>query len=339
MYRGRDTNGEIQGGPMYWMVVGLGEKWKPLAIFFAVIAMVAVLPLFQANQLTQVICDIYLAPQGIETGILTKTIVGIILSAIVGLVVVGGIKRIGEVAGKMVPVMVVVYVLAVMYIVLSNISELIPSLKLIFTDAFSASNYKGEPLFGGVLGALIITGVRRAAFSNEAGMGTAPMAHGAAKTNEPIREGLVAMLGPIIDTLIVCTMTALALIVTGVWHTSSAQGISLTAQAFEQSIPYGDYVLMICVLFFSLSTMFAFPYYGMKCMNFLFGANRAHYYNYIVLVLIVAGSVSAMNTIVNIIDVAYALMAFPTMITALILSPKVKAAAKDYFRRYNAGEF
>ncbi|MFV0555250.1 MAG: alanine/glycine:cation symporter family protein [Mangrovibacterium sp.] len=334
MYRGKDSNGEIQGGPMYWMTEGLGKKWKPVAIFFSVITMIAVLPIFNANQLTQVICDIYLAPKGIDTGMTAKFIIGGILALIVGLVVVGGIKRIGEVAGKLVPIMVVIYVVAVLYIIFSNASEIIPSFKLIFVDAFTASS-----VMGGALGALIITGIRRAAFSNEAGMGTAPLAHGAAKTNEPIREGLVAMLGPIIDTIIVCTMTALALIITGVWHSSDAEGITLTAQAFKQSIPYGDYVLMICVLFFSLSTMFAFPYYGAKCMNFLFGAHRAHYYNYIVLVLIVVGSAMAMTTVVNIIDIAYALMAFPTMISALILSPKVRAAAKDYFRRYEAGEF
>ncbi|MFV0365488.1 MAG: alanine/glycine:cation symporter family protein [Mangrovibacterium sp.] len=334
MYRGRDSNGEIQGGPMYWMTEALGKSWKPVAIFFAVITMIAVLPIFNANQLTQVICDIYLAPKGIDTGIATKFIIGAVLALIVGLVVVGGIKRIGEVTGKLVPIMVVVYVLAVLYIIFSNVQEIIPSFKLIFVDAFTASS-----AMGGAVGALIITGIRRAAFSNEAGMGTAPLAHGAAKTNEPIREGLVAMLGPIIDTIIVCTMTALALIITGVWKNSDAQGITLTAQAFEQSIPFGDYVLMICVLFFSLSTMFAFPYYGAKCMNFLFGAHRAHYYNYIVLVLIIIGSAMAMTTVVNIIDVAYALMAFPTVISTLILSPKVRAAAKDYFKRHKAGEF
>lgn len=339
MYRGRDTHGEIQGGPMYWMVAALGKSWKPAAIFFSLAAMVAVLPLFQANQLTQVICDIYLAPQGVETGMLTKGIIGIVIAIVVGLVVVGGVKRIGEVTGKMVPIMVVVYVLAVLYILFAHAEEIIPSFKLIFTEAFTASQYQGETVLGGALGALIITGIRRAAFSNEAGMGTAPMAHGAAKTSEPIREGLVAMLGPIIDTLIVCTMTALVLIVTGVWHSSDAQGISLTAQAFEENLPLGSYILMICVLFFSLSTMFAFPYYGSKCMNFLFGADKAHYYNYIVLALIVIGSMSAMNTVVNIIDISYALMAFPTMISALLLSPKVKVAAKDYFRRYRAGEF
>ncbi|MFV0291115.1 MAG: alanine/glycine:cation symporter family protein [Mangrovibacterium sp.] len=334
MYRGKDSNGEIQGGPMYWMTVGMSKGWRPVAVFFAVMAMIAVLPIFNANQLTQVICEVCLAPQGIPTGTTTKLLVGAMLATIVGVVVVGGIKRIGEVTGKLVPIMVIAYVAAVLYIIVSNASQIIPSFKLIFIDAFTASS-----VMGGAVGALIITGIRRAAFSNEAGMGTAPMAHGAAKTNEPIREGLVAMLGPIIDTIIVCTMTALALIITGVWQNNEAQGITLTAQAFEQSIPFGNYVLMVCVFFFSLSTMFAFPYYGAKCMNFLFGAHRAHYYNYIVLVLIVVGSAMAMSTVVNIIDIAYALMAFPTMISALILSPKVRAAAKDYFRRMKESNF
>ncbi len=334
MYRGRDSAGEKQGGPMYWMIEGLGKKWRLVAIFFSIMAMIGVLPLFQANQLTQAICDILLEPNNIETGTLTHILVGVFLSLIVGLVVVGGVKRIGEVTGKLVPVMVVVYVLAVLYIIISNYHLILPSFELIFHDAFT-----GDAVLGGSLGAIIIAGVRRAAFSNEAGMGTAPMAHGAAKTNEPIREGLVAMLGPAIDTLVVCTMTALAIIITGVWQTSESEGISLTAKAFEQVIPHGDYVLLVCVLFFSLSTMFAFPYYGAKCMSFLFGAHRQHWYNYIVLILIVVGAATAMDVVVNAMDTAYALMGFPTMISALLLSGKVRKAAKDYFARYRRGDF
>ncbi len=334
MYRGKDSAGEIQGGPMYVITEGLGRKWKPMAIFFSVMAMLGVLPVFQANQLTQIIRDVFLAPNGINRSMMTDAIIGSVLALIVGVVVLGGVKRIGNVTGRLVPVMVVVYIVAVLYIIFSHPLEIIPSFRLIFEDAFT-----GNAVLGGSLGAIIITGVRRAAFSNEAGMGTAPMAHGAAKTNEPIREGLVAMTGPLIDTIIICTMTALAIIITGVWTHSASDGITLTAEAFSDAIPYGAYVLVVCVVFFSLSTMFAFPYYGSKCLSFVAGAKYQHWYHYAVVVLVVVGAVSQMNVIVAFCDLAFALMAFPTMISTILLSGKVSRAAGDYFRRYKNGEF
>jgi AGCS family alanine or glycine:cation symporter len=334
MYRGKDSAGEIQGGPMYVITEGLGKKWKPLAVFFSVMAMFGVLPLFQANQLTQVIRDVFLVPNGINRSWMTDGIIGVVLATIVGVVILGGVKRIGNVTGKMVPFMVVVYIVAVLYIIFSHPGEIIPGFKLIFEDAFT-----GKAVLGGSLGALVITGVRRAAFSNEAGMGTAPMAHGAAKTNEPIREGLVAMLGPVIDTIIVCTMTALAIIITGVWTHSSSDGITLTAEAFDDAIPFGSYLLVVCVTFFSLSTLFAFPYYGSKCLSFVAGAQYQHWYHYVVVVLVVVGAMAQMTVIISFFDFAFALMAFPTMISAILLSGKVRVAAADYFRRYKNGEF
>lgn len=334
MYRGKDSAGEVQGGPMYVITEGLGPKWKPLAVFFSIMAMLGVLPLFQANQLTQVVRDVFFSPYGVTRSVGLDIGIGVVLAAIVGAVVLGGVKRIGNVTGKLVPVMVVVYIVAVLFIIFSHPGEIIPSFQLIFEDAFT-----GKAVLGGSLGAIIITGVRRAAFSNEAGMGTAPMAHGAAKTNEPIREGLVAMLGPIIDTIIVCTMTALAIIITGVWTHSSSDGITLTAEAFNDVIPFGSVLLFVCVLFFSLSTMFAFPYYGSKCLGFVAGAKFGHWYNYLVVVLIVVGAAAQMDVIVSFFDLAFALMAFPTMISAILLSGKVRAASKDYFQRYKRGDF
>ena len=228
MFRGRDSQGELQGGPMYFITEGLGPKWKPMAIFFAVVGMIGVSPLFQANQLTQIIGDALLEPNHIQTSVYTELITGIIVAAVVAVVVIGGIRRIGKVTGKIVPVMVIIYMISVFYIIFSQPEHILPSLKLILYDAFT-----GNAVMGGAIGGVIITGVRRAAFSNEAGLGTAPMAHGAAKTDEPVREGLVAMLGPIIDTLIICTLTALAIIITDVWQETSHDGITLTTQAFE----------------------------------------------------------------------------------------------------------
>ncbi len=327
MFRGKDSAGVIQGGPMYFITEGLGSKWRPMAVFFSIVGMIGVSPLFQANQLTQIIGDTLLAPNNVETSFQTNLITGIVISLIVGIVVIGGINRIGSVTGKLVPFMVVVYVATVLFIIFTNAGQIIPAFKTIFTDAFT-----GDAVLGGSIGAVIITGVRRAAFSNEAGLGTAPMAHGAAKTNEPVREGLVAMLGPVIDTLIICTMTALAIIVTSTWLESSADGITLTAHAFEAAIPgYGPYILTGAVTFFAMSTLFAFPYYGAKCLGFVAGAKYQHLYNYAFVVAIIIGSVSNLRVIIGLVDIAFALMAFPTVISALLLSPHVKQAANKYF--------
>jgi AGCS family alanine or glycine:cation symporter len=329
MFRGKDSAGEIQGGPMYYITEGLGKNWKPLAVFFSIVGMIGVSPLFQANQLTQMIRDVVLVPNHIEASFQSDLITGVIIAIVVGLVVIGGIKRIGKVTGSVVPIMIIVYTVTVLYIILSNASQIIPAFQIIIRDAFT-----GDAVLGGALGAIIITGVRRAAFSNEAGLGTAPMAHGAAKTSEPIREGLVAMLGPIIDTIIVCTMTALAIIITNTWIESSADGITLTAHAFDSAIPvYGKYILATCVIFFSMSTMFAFPYYGVKCLGFVAGAKYQYIYNYIFVVVVVIGAVSNLRTIIGLIDIAFALMAFPTVISAILLSPHVRRASKDYFAR------
>ena len=329
MFRGKDSAGEIQGGPMYYITEGLGKNWRPVAVFFSLMAMIGVSPLFQANQLTQMIRDVVLIPNNVEGSFTSDLITGIVIAIIVGLVVIGGIKRIGKVTGRLVPTMVVVYTATVFYVIFSHPSAILPAFRTIFEDAFT-----GNAVLGGSLGAIIITGVRRAAFSNEAGLGTAPMAHGAAKTNEPIREGLVAMLGPIIDTIIVCTMTALAIIVTDTWLQSNADGITLTAQAFDSAIPiFGKYILSICAIFFSMSTMFAFPYYGVKCLGFVAGVKYQYIYNYIFVAVILIGAVSNLRVIIGLIDISFALMAFPTVITTILLSPHVKRAAKDYFAR------
>ncbi|HKJ42256.1 MAG TPA: alanine/glycine:cation symporter family protein, partial [Sunxiuqinia sp.] len=334
MYRGKDSAGEKQGGTMYFITEGLGKKWKPLAIFFSVMAMFGVLPIFQANQLTEAISNSIFVHNGMASSFTKNLVIGMFLASIVALVILGGVKRIGKVTGRMVPIMAAVYIVTVLYIIMSNASEILPSLQLIFMDAFS-----GKAVLGGSFGAVILMGVRRAAFSNEAGIGTATMAHGAAKTNEPIREGLVAMLGPIIDTIIICTMTALAIIITGVWKHTDADGITLTAEAFDQVIPFGSYLLTICVSFFALSTMFAYPYYGSKSLGFVVGAKYQHWYHYAVVVLVVVGAVAELDVIVSFCDLTFALMAFPTMISAILLSGKVRVAALDYFRRYKAGAF
>ena len=331
MYRGKDSAGNVQGGPMYFITEGLGKRWKPMAIFFSLVGMIGVLPMFQANQLTQVIRDVILLPNGVQTGFNTDLATGLIFTIIVSIVIFGGIKRIGKVAGKLVPFMVVLYVLAVLYIIFSQPSSILPGFRTIFTDAFS-----GNAVLGGALGSLIVQGVRRASFSNEAGIGTAPMAHGAAKTNEPIREGLVAMLGPLVDTLIICTMTALAIIMTGVWTDPESDGITLTVKAFDHAMPgAGPYILILCVSVFAITSMFAFPYYGAKCFSFIFGARYQVIYNIILVISISIGAVGTLKVVISIFDSAYALMAFPTMISAILLSPRVIKESKKYFAWYH----
>ena len=333
LYRGKDSNGEIQGGPMYFIMEGLGQKWKSLAVLFSVAGLVGALPVFNVNQLTQAIRDILLEPNGVEIGLTSNLITGIVLTIITAFVILGGLKRISKTASKLVPSMVVLYFISVLVILFIHADQLPYYIKLIFTDAFSANNYTGSPIMGGALGGLILLGIRRGAFSNEAGIGTAALAHGAAKTNEPVREGLVAMTGPFIDTIAVCTLTALAILVTGVWQTSDDNGVSLTANAFAQSMPgIGSYVLLLCILVFSISSLLSYSYYGTKCMSFLFGADKKHYYNYVYLSSILLGSLASINIILNLIDGFFAIMAIPTMTASILLAPKVMAATRKYFK-------
>jgi AGCS family alanine or glycine:cation symporter len=334
MYRGKDSKGDLQGGPMYYITEGLGKSWKPLAILFSIAGLVGALPVFNVNQLTQAINDILLVPNGVETGFSTNLIIGLVLVAITTVVILGGLQRISKTAAKLVPTMVLLYFISVLVILGVNIEVVPKYLGMIFTDAFAANNFTGDSFFGGVLGGLILLGIRRGAFSNEAGIGTAPMAHGAAKTNEPVREGLVAMLGPAIDTLIVCTLTALAILVTGVWQSTDANGVSLTASAFGDAMPgVGKYLLLLCIAIFSISSLFSYSYYGTKCMSFLFGADKKHYYNYFYIVSIILGATTSLSMMINLIDGFFALMAIPTMIATIIMAPRVTKEIKAYINR------
>lgn len=343
MFKGKDSAGEIQGGPMYVIREALGRPWYPLAVLFCLCTSIGCLPIFQANQLTQIIVDVGITSESIKRSSFSigsfeintaKFFIGTTLMIISGIVIIGGIQRIGKWAGNMVPLMIVVYFLSVITILILNITKIPTYLGMIFMDAFAARHYHGDPLFGGIVGGLIVTGVRRASFSNEAGIGTAPMALGASKSREPIREGLVSMVSPAIDTLIVCTLTALAILVTDVWKTSEANGVSLTVKAFENTLGTpGKFLLLISAFFFAITSLFSYSYYGNKALSFLFGVEAGKYYNYFYLVTIVFGAILSMQDIMNIIDIAYALMAIPTMVSGFILAPKVMKEARGYFGR------
>jgi AGCS family alanine or glycine:cation symporter len=333
MYRGRNERGEVEGGPMYMVTEGLGQKWKPLSILFAAAGLIGTLPLFQSNQLTQIVRDVMLVPSGVVTAgdaFLPNLFMGIVLAFPVAIIMFGGLKRIASVATKLVPLMVVLYSGSVLYIIGVNLDAVPGMFAMIFEDAFS-----GNAMMGGAVMQVIIMGARRASFSNEAGIGTAAMMHSESQTNEPVREGLVAMLEPFIDTIIVCTMTGLAILVTGVWQgENSSNGVGMTADAFDAAMPVmGKYLLVICVFIFAFTSLFSYCYYGSKCFTYLFGFKYRRAYDFFYIATVIIGAVVTMKSIINLIDTSFALMAIPTMTCALLLSPKVMAAAKDYFAR------
>jgi alanine or glycine:cation symporter, AGCS family len=336
MYRGLDSQGNLQGGPMYVITEGLGPRFKPLATFFCAAGMIGCLPMVQVNQLVQTIREVVFIDQGWldpANSMLFNFSAGAVLAVIVAIVIFGGLHRIAAVAGRLVPTMSVLYIGAALFVIVTNLDQVPGILWLIITDAFT-----GAAVAGGAIGAVISNGVRRGVFSNEAGVGTEAMAHGAAKTQEPIREGLVAMVGPIIDTLFICTCTAIIILLSGVWQSGDANGVTMTARAFQEMIPHvGLVILVTCIFFFGISTIFSYSYYGSKCLGFLIGAERQHYYNYLIIVMTVVAAMMSIDAMVNLIDLAFACMAIPTMISALLLSRRVMAAARVYFNKLDAG--
>ncbi len=329
MYRGTDSLGQLQGGPMYIIREALPRAFYPLAVMFALAGLIGTLPLFQANQLTALISDaVFSGNPPVWAGPVT----GVVLAVVVGKVIFGGLPRVAKVAVAALPAMVMVYLAMTLWIVVSHITEVPGVLANIVSEAFQPS-----AVGGGMLGVILI-GVSRGAFSNEAGVGTEVMAHGAARTGEPVREGLLAALGPIIDTLIVCTCTALVILLAGDWQTpGELSGITLTANAFraEMGLP-GILALSFVALILSTTTMFTGWYYGAKCFGFLVGAQWQPYFRWFFIAAVVFGATVSIDLVFNLISGSYGLMAIPTMISTLILAPKVMVAARDYFERLNS---
>ncbi|MCB1749491.1 MAG: sodium:alanine symporter family protein [Gammaproteobacteria bacterium] len=322
LYRKPDSQGVMQGGPMYYIEVGLGPRFRPLAMLFAACAMVGCLGVFQSNQLAGLMQAQWSVPAPL-TGLLAMTAVGY--------VVLGGSVRVGRFAGPVVPLMCLLY-LGGGLLVIADHAERVPAvLRAIVLGAFDV-----DAGIGGAAGLtvkeILVTGVRRAVFSNEAGLGTEALAHGAAQTDEPVREGLVAMLGPFIDTHLVCTMTALVILTSGV--SPQAAGVVTTAQAFEASLPgLGAGLVSAIFAAFALTTMITYAYYSVKCAKYLFGERRGGAFVWIYLVLIPIAALWTPTTTVNIIDTAYALMVIPNMTATLLLAPRVLVAMRDYFAR------
>ena len=328
MYKGRDSAGEVQGGPMYIITQGLGKKWKPLAVAFSIFGLVGTLCFMQANQLVESVTTVFTTPMGIENTITLRFIMGVVMVLIVGAVILGGIKRIALLASRIVPVMVVLYLVMVLVIMALNFREIPGVFGTIFESAFDMRAGFGAFAY------VALTGARRAAFVNEAGVGTASMMHGASKNTDPIREGLIAMLGPAIDSGLVCTLTSIPIIIAGNYvGLTDPKGLYVALGAWGQLLPgIGHLLLMAIVFFFAFSTMFSYSYYGQKCTNYLFGAHNVKWYNYYYLAMILVAAVIPLKTMVSIMDLAFALMALCTMFTIIALSPRVKRLMKEYFK-------
>lgn len=327
MYRGKDSEGRLQGEPMYIIREALPRNFYPLAILFSLAGLLGTLPIFQANQLTALVRE-NLFP-GSET-VLTSFLIGCVIAGVVAVVIFGGLQRVANVAVTLLPVMVVTYLGMTLYLLILHHTQVPGLLASIVINAFNP-----QAAGGGLLG-IILVGVSRGVFSNEAGVGTEVMAHGAAKTNEPIREGLVAMMGPVADTLIVCTCTALVILLAGTWtDPGELTGITLTANAFRADLgALGVVLLMFVTLILASTTMFTMWYYGAKCFGFLFGARLQHYYRWFFVVAVIFGASVSIDVVFNLISGSYGLMAIPTMIATLMLAGRVKAAAKEYFHRH-----
>jgi AGCS family alanine or glycine:cation symporter len=339
-YRRFDADGTVHGGPMYYLSIGLREKGHPLlgkisAFIFALFCIGGSLGggnMFQANQtFQQVSTEIPLLRSGAGPHLF-----GIALALLVGLVIIGGIRRIGEVTSKIVPFMCVGYIAAGLYIVFANISTVPDVLATIVSEAFS---FKAG--LGGFMGVLV-TGVRRAVFSNEAGVGSAAIAHSAARTDYPIREGIVASIGPFVDTILICFMTAMVVIVTGAYQNPDAgSGVSMTSWAFASVFPWFPRALTVAVALFAYSTMVSWSYYGEKATAYLFGHGpRVRLaYRLLFLVFVYLGTVSSLGNVLDFSDLMILSMAFPNIIGMLYLAPLVLRKSNEYMASLRAGEF
>ena len=325
-YRTKDANGAVAGGPMHYILLGMGEKWRPLAIFFALagvlVALLGIGTFTQVNSITESIQN---------TAQVNPAITALILSIFVGIAVFGGLKSISKVSTAVVPFMAIVYILGTLTVILFNIEKVPATLALIFTSAFSPVAAVGG-FAGASIRMAIQNGVARGVFSNESGLGSAPIAAAAAKTNEPVEQGLISMTGTFIDTLIICTLTGLTILVTGVWS-GDLNGVALTQSAFSTVFSYfGPALLTIFLVLFAFTTILGWNYYGERCFEFLFGVRFIWLYRVVFVLMVLLGGFIELDMVWIIADIVNALMALPNLIALLVLSPVVIAETKKYFK-------
>ncbi|MBI66335.1 MAG: sodium:alanine symporter family protein [Candidatus Marinimicrobia bacterium] len=323
-YRVINEDGSASGGPMYYIEKGLGPKWKSLAVFFASCAVICSFctgNMNQANTIAQTFAS-YNVPIWFS---------GLVIAFFVGLVIIGGIKRIAAVASRLVPTMAILYVLGALIILINHSNYIVPSFISIFKEAFSL-----EAGWGGLL-TVIMWGVRRGLYSNEAGQGSAPIAHAAAKTKESAREGAVALMGPFIDTIIVCTMTGLAILSTNVLNTTDLTGALLTREAFRSGFSFapdiGSFIVNIAVLLFAYTTMVAWSYYGDRSIEYLAGPKAIKPYRWVYVFFNFLGAVLPLTFVWNFGDIALSLMTIPNLIGVILLTGSLKKITSDYFNR------
>lgn len=325
-YRSYTKDGSPHGGPMHIIRHALSAKWAPMASLFAVAGMFGTLCIINANQLTEAALSTVNSISPVSNPIMAKSIIGITIAAIVALVTIGGVQRIARVASVLVPFMVGAYFIMVMYIILTHITYVPDALASIFREAFCLK------AGWGALAGVAIIGARRAALVNDAGVGTASIMHGTSACKEPVREGLVAMLGPAIDSGFVCTLTALAILLCGdISSTDGIKGLEVAMDAFGSTIPGGRYLLMVIVACFALSSMFSYSFYGSRCTAYLFGQRRARYYIWFFIATLVIFAIVPLNAAVGLCDLFYAFMAFPTMLTLILLRRDVRDETTRYF--------
>ncbi len=326
-YRETDAAGKKVGGPMYYIKNGLGKRWRPLAFLFALFGSLAGFGLantVQSNTVSQVLYNNFNIPTLMS---------GLVMAFMVALVLLGGIKRIAQVAGKLVPLMTAIYLLSTLIILSINIAEIPAALTLIVKSAFN-----GTAATGGFAGATIMLalrmGVSRGIFSNESGLGSAPIAHAAAETNSPVRQGTIAMLGTFIDTLIICTMTGLVLIVSGVWS-SDLQGAAMTLSVFDATLPFGGNILSLCIALFAFTTMLGWSYYGERCAQFLLGSKVVIPFRVLWVLGVFLGTQMSLGLVWKMSDALNGMMAIPNLLALLLLSPVVFKLTKQYFQQDN----
>ena len=324
----RDNESYIEplAGPMYYMKDGIKKYGKTLAIWFSIAGLFGVLPAFTANQLTQSYIDVLNPNQFIELGDFGwKLVIGVVLTILTSLVIFGGLKSIVRVTSGLVPFMVIIYFLIGLFILVSNYSIIPSTFKLIFVNAFDFNS----AVVGGFWG-LILIGIKRAVFSSESGVGLAPIYHGQSTTTKSTDEGLVAMLGPILDTILVCTITGLIIIISGAYEIKELNGIILTLEAFRiLFFGLGDYLLIFMISVFGISTLLTYSYYGVKCYGFLTKPEKGKYYNIIYIVAIIFSALATVEIVIGIIDIAFALMAIPNMIAILYLGKHITKEMKE----------
>ncbi len=325
-YRERNDKNNYVGGPMYYIKNGLDKKYHFLGYLFAFFGMIAAFGIgngVQSNSVAQVL--------SIELGI-SKISIGFIIAILVTMVILGGIRSIGKTASKLVPIMSLTYVFGGLFIILSNISVVPEIFFLIINSAFSPTAASGGFAGASVLMAIRF-GVSRGVFSNEAGLGSSPIAHAAAKTNDPIKQGSISMLEPLIDTLIVCSITAFVILISGEWLTG-VNGAALTTNAFNHGIPlFGKYIVIIGLILFSFSTIIGWSYYGEKCAEFLFGNKITMLYRILWVIIIPIGAGIELNLIWLIADIMNGLMALPNLIALVLLSPIIFSRTKSFLAK------